>query len=297
MTSVVALGGGHGLSRSLQALALLPVDSTAIVTVADDGGSSGRLRRDLGVLPPGDLRRALSATVPDTWVADLLEYRFGGTELHGHALGNLLLVALADLQGDLGRGLDVLRKLVGGRARVLPCTEHLIELAADGTNGTVHGQVAIATSSGHRRLRLLPEDPPGHPDAIAAIAGADLIVLGPGSLFTSILPSILVPDIHDALRRSAAPIVYVANLREQPGETEGLSQRQHVDVLTDHLDDRVLDVALFHDGAKPSGPGRVLGALTDHAHVARCMTADILDGDDGHDPSALAAVLERLLPT
>lgn len=297
MTSVVALGGGHGLSRSLRALSLLSVDSTAVVTVADDGGSSGRLRRDLGVLPPGDLRRALSATVPDTWVADVLEYRFGGTELRGHALGNLLLVALADLQGDLGRGLEVLRKLVGGRARVLPCTEHLVELAAEGESGTVRGQVAIATSSGHRRLRLVPEDAPGHPDAVAAVADADLIVLGPGSLFTSILPAILVPDIHEALRASTAPIVYVANLREQPGETEGLTQRQHIDVLTDHLDDRLLDAAIFHAGPRPHGPGRVLAPLDEHPHVGRCITADILDGDDGHDPSRLAAVLEELLPT
>jgi len=296
MTSVVAIGGGHGLSRSLRALGRLPVDATAIVTVADDGGSSGRLRRDLGVLPPGDLRRALSATVPDPWVTEVLEYRFGGTELRGHALGNLLLVALAELQGDLGRGLEVLRKLVGGRARVLPCTEHLIELAADGPNGTVSGQVAIATSSGHQRLRLVPEDPPGHPEAIAAIVAADLIVLGPGSLFTSILPSILVPDIHDALRTSSAPIVYVANLREQPGETEGLTQKQHLDVLTDHLDERIVDVALFHEGPRPSGPGAVLGPLRGHPHVGRCVTYDILDGDDGHDPAALAAALEQFLP-
>lgn len=297
MTSVVAIGGGHGLSRSLQALTRLPVDTTAIVTVADDGGSSGRLRRELGVLPPGDLRRALSATVPDRWVADLLEYRFGGAELAGHALGNLLLVALADLQGDLGRGLEVLRKLVGGRARVLPCTEHRIELAAEGANGLVHGQVAIARSSGHRRLHLLPEDPPGHPDAVAAIADADLVVLGPGSLFTSILPSVLVPDIHDALRAARAPVVYIANLREQPGETEGLSQHDHVDVLTEHLDDRIVDVAVFHEGSRPTGPGAVLGPLSDHPRVGRCLARDILDGEDGHDPAALAAVLEELLGT
>lgn len=293
---VVALGGGHGLSRTLRALRRLDVDATAVVTTADDGGSSGRLRRDLGVTPPGDLRKALSSLTTDPELAALLEYRFPAGELAGHSLGNLLMVALTDLNGgDMVAALDRLGDWLEVAGRVLPATDTPLELIAEGDAGEVRGQLAIARSSGHRRIRLEPSEPPATPQAVAAIDAADLILLGPGSLFTSILPNLAVPGIGTAVTKAAAPLVLIANLREQPGETTGLDLPAHLDVLHDHLPGREIDVLVLHDGPSPHGPGKPLAPITAHPHVRRCVAADLLDGRDGHDPAALAAVFRSLL--
>ena len=290
----VAIGGGHGLARSLVALRDVADRVAAIVTVADDGGSSGRLRRDLGVLPPGDLRMAATALAHRARLAEVISYRFERGELGGHSLGNLVLVALQDLHGgDLVAALDELALHLGIAGRVLPCTTAPVTLHASSAAGGVSGQAAIAETSRLRRVWLSPPAPPATPAALDAIAEAELIVLGPGSLYTSLLPNLLVPGIATALQDTPAPVVLVANLREQPGETEGMDLADHLDVLADHAPEVRIDALLVHDGARPSGPGRALDA-----HGSRLAdrpvpihTADLLDRQDGHDPAALARAL------
>lgn len=294
---VVAIGGGHGLSRTLAALARLDVDTTAIVAMADDGGSSGRLRAQLGVVPPGDLRKALSALVPDAELARWIEHRFDAGDLSGHSLGNLMLTALQSIRGgDLVGALDRLGTLLGARGRVLPSTVEPVQLVADGQNGQVTGQVAIAQSSGHRQVRL---DPPGvaaTAEAVTALDRADVVLLGPGSLFTSILPNLVVPELARAFEETPARVVLVANLREQPGETTGLDLAAHLDVFHAHVPGRTIDVLLAHQGAPPAGPGAPLTPPASHPHVRQVVTAELLDGADGHDPAALASAIDDLLP-
>ncbi len=290
----VAIGGGHGLARSLAALRETADHVVAIVTVADDGGSSGRLRRDLNVLPPGDLRMAITALAQRSRLAEVIGYRFPRGELGGHSLGNLVLVALQDLHdGDLVAALDELSLHLGVAGRVLPCTTAPVTLHASSAAGGVSGQAAIAETARLRRVWLSPPGPPATPAAVAAIAEAELIVLGPGSLYTSLLPNLLVPGIATALQHTPAPVVLVANLREQPGETAGMGLADHLDVLADHAPEVRIDAVLVHEGAPPSGAGRALDAgeprLAEQA--VRVRTADLLDHRDGHDPAALARAL------
>lgn len=292
----VAIGGGHGLSRTLQAAAAVVDHVTAVVTVADDGGSSGRLRRDLGVVPPGDMRMALAALCPDPDLERLLQYRFDRGELAGHSLGNLVLVALGELAGDTVRGLDDAARLLGLRGRVLPCTTADVTLCAETPDGTVEGQVAVAGTPRLRRVWLEPHAPEATPQAVTAIERADLVLLGPGSLYTSLIPNLLVPGIAKAVAASAAPIVLVANLREQPGETERMGLAAHLEAIHQHVPDVRPSIVLVHEGASPAGPGAPLApddALVDLGVEVR--HADLLDGDDGHDPVKLAAALAGLL--
>lgn len=294
----VAIGGGHGLSRCLQALTRVVDHVTAVVTTADDGGSSGRLRREFGVIPPGDLRMALAALSPRRDLARLIQYRFGDGELEGHSLGNLLIVATADLNGgDIVAALDYVATVLDARGRVLPCTTVPVQLAASVEGGEVTGQVTVARSSRIEEVRLEPQDPPATPEAIEAIRGADLVVLGPGSLFTSVIPNLLVPGIADAVRATARPVVHVANLREQPGETEGLDLAAHLRALNDHVPDLQLSALLAHDGPTTMIDGvaleaepRALGAF-----AKEIVTADLVDPRGGHDPGKLAVALGRIL--
>src|ERR1700731_4432878 len=211
---VGALGGGHGLFTSLSALRRVTHDLTAVVTVADDGGSSGRLRRDFGVLPPGDLRMALAALCGDdawgtTW-SRVVQHRFEGPgSLGGHTVGNVLIVALWELLGDTVQGLDWVGRLLGAHGRVLPMASVPLDLVAEVEGAdparpydisTVRGQVACATTTGRvRSMSLVPADPPACPEAVAAVGAADWVVLGPGSWFTSVLPHLLVPGLAEAL--------------------------------------------------------------------------------------------------
>lgn len=294
----VAIGGGHGLSRCLQALTRVVDHVTAVVTTADDGGSSGRLRRELGVIPPGDLRMALAALSPRRDLARLVQYRFGEGELEGHSLGNLVIVATADLNGgDVVAALDYVATVLDARGRVLPCTTVPVQLAASVEGGEVTGQVTVARSSRIERVRLDPEDPPATPEAVEAILGADLVVLGPGSLFTSVIPNLLVPGIAEAVRETDRPVVHVANLREQPGETEGLDLAAHLRALDGHVPDLRLSALVAHDGPTTAIDGVVLEA--DPAELApfakEVVTADLVDPRGGHDPGKLAVVLGRVL--
>ncbi len=293
----VAIGGGHGLSRSLAALARVVDHVTAVVTVADDGGSSGRLRRDHDVVAPGDLRMALATLARDRELADLVQYRFSRGELDGHSLGNLILVALQELSGgDVVGGLDRLARLLDVPGRVLPCTTVPVTLQARADGRLIEGQVAVATTSHLRQVWLDPVDPPATPAAVAAVRRADLVVLGPGSLFTSVLPNLLVPGVASAIAASEAPTVLVANLSEQPGETEGLSLPAHLDALAEHVPDLRVDVLIAHDGSGPheSHPLSIdRDALADR--VDEVIITDLFDGQAGHDPVALAARFGELL--
>ncbi len=301
--AVVALGGGHGLAASLRALRHLTDRLTAVVTVADDGGSSGRLRRELGVLPPGDLRMALSALCDDgewgrLW-RDVLQHRFHSTgPLNEHALGNLLIVTLWDLLGDVVAGLDWVGRLLGARGRALPMAAVPLDIEAmvrglDPADPqacrAVRGQVAVATTPGDvATVRLLPEQPPACPQSLEAIGAADWVVLGPGSWFTSVLPHLLVPELAAALAASDARRCVTMNLSTQPGETEGLSAEQHLRILAAHAPDLRLDVVLADPSAVEDADAldraaAGLGARLVMRQVGRG------DGSARHDTLRLAA--------
>ncbi len=298
---VVALGGGHGLAANLAALRHVVTDLTAIVTVADNGGSSGRLRREFGVLPPGDLRQALSALCGDddwgrTW-AQVLQHRFASDgEMDQHAVGNLLIVTLWELLGDHVDGLDWVGRLLGAQGRVLPMavTPMDITAAVAGLDPadpealtTVRGQVEVASTSGRvSAVRLDPEDPPACPQALDAVAAADWVVLGPGSWFTSVIPHLLVPGLRAALVASAARTVVTVNLEPQAGETDGFSPENHLEVLAEHAPGLTVDVVLadHRSVVDRAGLERTAGSLG-----ARLVVADLAadDGTPRHDPGKL----------
>ena len=301
--AVVALGGGHGLSASLGALRHLTDRLTAVVTVADDGGSSGRLRRELGVLPPGDLRMALSALCDDgewgrLW-RDVLQHRFASAgALHDHALGNLLIVTLWDLLGDTVSGLDMVGRLLGARGRVLPMSAVPLDIEAtvEGIDpgdparlSTVRGQVAVASTPGRVvGVRLLPEHPPGCEPALAAVREADWVVLGPGSWFTSVLPHLLVPQLSAALHETGARRCVTLNLASQESETAGFGARTYLEVLAAHAPELRVDAVLadpsaVEDEASLAETAKALGATL----FVREVRAP--DGRDVHDPLLLAA--------
>jgi uncharacterized cofD-like protein len=310
----VALGGGHGLFASLSALRRVTAELTAVVTVADDGGSSGRLRTELGVLPPGDLRMALAALCGDdewghTW-SEVVQHRFRSDgELHGHAVGNLLIVALWELLGDSVAGLDWVGRLLGAHGRVLPMSSIPLDIAAEVQGAdprypdevtTVRGQVACASTSGRvRSISLLPPNPPASPQAVKAVTEADWVVFGPGSWFTSVLPHLQVPDLARALVHSPARRVVVLNLSPQRGETDGFAARTYLDVLAAHCPELRVDAVL----ADP----RILGQDTDAEQLGRAagelgaelVLEDLADADHAvrHDPYRLAAAFDRVFRT
>jgi uncharacterized cofD-like protein len=301
---VVALGGGHGLAASLSALRRITGQLTAIVTVADNGGSSGRLRSEFGVLPPGDLRMALAALCGDddwgtTW-AQVVQHRFGGDgDLGGHAVGNLLIAGLWDLLGgDPVEALDWVARLLRVTGRVLPmaavpmdivaCVEGL-DPARPAAQSTVRGQSAVAVTPGRVcSISLLPADPPAVPEAVAAVREADWVVFGPGSWFTSVLPHLLVPSLREALLATSARKLVALNLIPQPGETSGFSPHRHLEVLAEHAPSLAFDVVLA-DAAAVAGAERELGKAAGRLRASLAL-ADVAAPDGTrHDPERLAA--------
>lgn len=229
---VVAIGGGHGLARTLEAIQTYAGSITAIVSIADDGGSSGRLVEGLPIPPPGDIRKALLSLADPSLFAELFAYRFDGADVAGHSLGNLLLAALSDLTGDFGLAVDIAGDLLGVRGRVIPASSRRLILEADIDDRLVSGQAAIGADPGTvRALRLLPTDTEPHGPAIEAIAAADQLVLAPGSLYTSLVAALLAPGVADAVNTTPAPVVWVMNLCTQKGETAGMTGLEHVRVL------------------------------------------------------------------
>lgn len=315
--AVVALGGGHGLHASLSALRhllddLTLDDLTAVVTVADNGGSSGRLRGEFNVLPPGDLRMALAALCGDdewgdTW-ARVLQHRFAGEgEMRGHVIGNLLIVGLWELLGDHVDALDWVGRLLGARGRVLPMalepmdiTAEVRGLVADDPDAltSVRGQVEVATTDGViASIALDPATPEVSPAVLAAIRAADWTVLGPGSWFTSVLPHLMVPAIRTALVRSDARLLVVLNLEAQEGETPGFGPSDHLAVLAEHAPDLAIDTVLA-DRRSVGADQAELAELEEMVTAlgARLVLDDVAadDGTPRHDPWKLAAAYARI---
>lgn len=307
---VVALGGGHGLYATLSALRRVVINPTAVVTVADNGGSSGRLRGEFNVLPPGDLRMALAALCGDsewgrTWT-DVLQHRFAGDgDMRGHVTGNLLIVSLWELLGDHVASLDWVAKLLGAQGRVLPMALTPLDITArvrgvdpDHPEGvtTVHGQVEVATTSGViESVALIPEDARHCPEAVASVLEADLVVLGPGSWFSSVIPHLLLPELRAALVSTAARVVVVLNLEsDTDDETGGMTQADHLRVLMEHAPELVLDTVIADPG-QTSDLGE-LEALT-ASLGAKLLLGDFAmdDGTARHDPHKLAAAFDSLL--
>lgn len=302
MPTVVALGGGHGLARALMALRGLGVRPTAVVTVADDGGSSGRLRQDLNIIAPGDLRMALLALARNRTLADALAHRFPRGQLAGHALGNLFLVALAErADGDFVQALDAAASLLDCEGRVLPATTLPVSLEAKVSGEQINGQARVTRAGGRvERIWLEPIDPPACPEAERAIDEADTVVLAPGSLFTSIAAVLLVPQLAEALARTSARVVMVANVATQTGETDGLDLSAHVNSLLAHVPGVTLDALVAHEGPCPDGV-QSLGTDIRDPRVGSVRRADVITRRrDGsviavHDPERLAAILAPLL--
>ncbi|MFF7212179.1 uridine diphosphate-N-acetylglucosamine-binding protein YvcK [Streptomyces sp. NPDC008238] len=304
---VVALGGGHGLSASLSALRRITQDLTAVVTVADDGGSSGRLRQEMGVLPPGDLRKALAALCGDdewgrTW-SQVVQHRFVSQgDLHGHAVGNLLIVALWEQLGDPVAALEWVGRLLGAHGRVLPMSAVPLELTATVRGHdpeepdevtTVHGQATVALTPGEvQEVQLVPSDPPAVPEAVQSVLDADWVVLGPGSWFSSVMPHLLVPDLVSALMETRARKVLALNLAPQPGETEGFSPQRHLEVLARHAPKLTIDVVLADEAAVLDRDSLIQAAerLSGTVELARVAAPD----GPRHDPELLAAAFDRI---
>jgi uncharacterized cofD-like protein len=307
--AVVALGGGHGLHASLSALRRVVDDLTAVVTVADDGGSSGRLREEFGVLPPGDLRMALAALCGDdewgqTW-ADVLQHRFAGHgDMRGHVVGNLLIVSLWEQLGDHVAALDWVGRLLGASGRVLPMaltplvmTAQIrgVDPAAPDEVTTVRGQVEVATSEGTiQSVALDPPDPAPCPEAVLAVRAADWVVLGPGSWYTSVIPHLLVPDLCRAVVDTRGKVIVVLNLAPQDGETPGFAPADHLAALLEHAPDLRVHTVLA-DVRSVRDPGSLETAVKEAG--ARLVLADIAAGDGSarHDPVKLAAAYDAVI--
>ncbi|MET3960072.1 putative cofD-like protein [Marmoricola sp. OAE513] len=307
--AVVALGGGHGLAASLAALRRLTAELTAVVTVADNGGSSGRLRGEFGVLPPGDLRMALAALCGDdrwgqTW-AKVLQHRFESHgEMDGHSVGNLLIVALWELLDDHVAGLDWVGGLLGARGRVLPMALTPLDITADVRGATpdapdevslVRGQVEVATTLGDvLDVHLEPADPTACPEAVQSVLDADFVVLGPGSWYSSVIPHVLVPGLRAALEQTRGRVVVTLNLEAQPGETDGFTPEDHLSVLHQHAPDLAIDTVLA-DRAAVVHEARLRSAASDLG--ARLVLADVAraDAPGQHDPEKLARAYALVL--
>jgi uncharacterized cofD-like protein len=297
VTRVVALGGGYGLSTTLRAIRQYASDITGVVSVADDGGSSGHLREAFGLPAPGDIRRCIVALAdPGSVWAQTFEHRFLAAEqesgLDGHPVGNLILAGLTEVMGDFTAAIDEAMRMVGGVGRLLPATTEPVVLKASFRNldarlntvtGEVHGEALVGQTSGITSLALIPDAPSIHPDVPGLLAAADQIVVGPGSLFTSILAVLCVPAIREALQQSSAKKIYVANLGEQHPETTGYDIARHVQALIDHgieVDVVIRDPHTLSLG-HVSGPTVIDWPIADEqGHL--------------HDPDKLAAALRSL---
>lgn len=249
--NIVAIGGGSGLPNLLRGLKHYSSNITAIVTVADDGGSSGRLRAELGILPPGDLRNCLVALADSEVIMQrLMDYRFSSDgELDGHSFGNILIAALANIGGDFQKGVEAAGNLLAIRGKVIPSTASEITLEARTISGErLVGESSVGNSTERlRSLAINPPDAPADPDAVNAILEADLLVIGPGSLFTSIVPNLLIKGVADSIKTSGALKMYVCNVAGESGETEGYSLVDHLDVIRNYVGDSTIDLMIANN--------------------------------------------------
>jgi uncharacterized cofD-like protein len=304
---VVALGGGTGMSNLLAGLKSYTADITAVISVADDGGSSGKLRKEFDILPPGDIRKCLIALSDDAPLMEqLLRYRFPEQELGGHSFGNLFLTVLTRLTDDFGEAVREANRMLSVRGRVLPATLESIVLVASHPNGsTTTGQRQISESASPiERVRLEPTPPRAAPDILRAIAAADLIVIGPGSLYTSVIPNLLIPGIPEAIAASPGVCVYVANVAATEGETRGMSLADHIAAIDRHLPRRIIDCVLVNTGEPDQSAAAAFAAkssrrlLRDQDELAessgyRYIREDVVDpiNPAWHSPPKLARAL------
>lgn len=305
---VVTLGGGTGMSVLLRGLKQYTENITAIVTVADDGGSSGRLREDLGVIPPGDVRNCIAALADaEPLMTNLFQYRFpegAGDGLQGHSFGNLFIVALSEITGNMEQAIRETSRVLAVRGQILPSTledVHLKGLTHDGR--TIRGESAItAAETEIAQVSLEPRHPAAYPDAVNAIRNADLIVVGPGSLYTSVLPNLLVPDLRIAFQESSALKLYISNVATQHGETDHFSAQDHLQVIEDHVGGAPFHFVVANDNLVDqlpqrwrSEPVRVDPARVTHSPT-RIVSADVVDIANRyrHDPAKLADVILTL---
>ncbi|MEO8610616.1 MAG: uridine diphosphate-N-acetylglucosamine-binding protein YvcK [Chloroflexota bacterium] len=308
---LVALGGGTGLPSVLRGLKPFTSNITAVVTVADDGGSSGRLRRELGVLPPGDLRNNIAALADDeSLMTKLFQYRFNSGDLGGHAFGNLFISALAGVTGSIETALVETERVLNIQGRVLPATLEDVNLVAtvhiDGSPPRklfIQGESDITKAGGRiEQIGLEPPDVQGYSESIQAILDADIVVIGPGSLFTSILPNLLVKDVAEALRATSAYKLYVCNVAMQPGETDNFTVAEHILALEQHIGRGMFQVVLANDTYPKLNAGNntryVLGAPEHHEVLQRYEVryTDLTDTERPwrHDPQKLAQAILKL---
>jgi uncharacterized cofD-like protein len=304
---VVVIGGGHGIATVLRGLKEYTHNLTAIVSVADDGGSSGEIRRDLGILPPGDIRNCLAALSDDeALLTQLFQYRFGGeTGLGGHNFGNLFISALADLTGSFENAVSESGRALSVHGQVLPATLHNVRLVADvrlpqsETEVRVEGESQIPKTSGRvRRVWLEPNDASAYPPAIQAVLAADMIIIGPGSLYTSILPNILVRDLLEAIHSSRAVKMFVTNIATQPGETDSYGSADHIHALEDLIGFELVDVIVCnscYDGTF-DGPVQWVRVEGSEERDPRVYLTELVDQDNlsRHDAAKLAQTLIAL---
>ncbi|BAY18624.1 hypothetical protein NIES2109_00460 [Nostoc sp. HK-01] len=309
---IVVIGGGTGLSTLLRGLKTYSANISAIVTVADDGGSSGRLRQEFGVLPPGDIRNCLAALADEEkLLTELFQYRFrAGDGLTGHSFGNLFLTAMSDITGDLERAVAASSKVLAVRGQVLPATLSDVRLWAELADGRrIDGESSIPKAGGKIvKIGCTPANPPALPAAIKAIKDADYIIIGPGSLYTSLIPNLLVPEIANAIAQTKAPRIYVCNIMTQPGETEGYTVADHIRAIDAACGQRRLfDAVLVHK--KSPSPQSLIRYAQQNSHPVfldredisllgrRIVLANVLYEDETgvvrHNPQKLAKVLLR----
>jgi len=299
---VVAIGGGHGLAQALVGIQSYASRIDAIVTVADDGGSSGRLTSALDILPPGDMRRCLLALSPEPslW-SEMFEFRFESTDVAGHSLGNLILAAMSELFGDFETAISVAEEALGCVGHVIPNSRRSLHLQAIIEGVLVDGQAAISSAGGPiSELRLLPGSESANPRALEVVAAADQIVVGPGSLYTSVISALLVPGLAEAVNASAADVVYVCNLTTQDGESLGMGAADHVHALLELAGIKGPLTALIHQGGPPF-PSGIESVAGDEEHVlalgVKPAFRDLLDRTyhwPQHDPMRLGRALEEL---
>lgn len=311
-TKIVVVGGGTGLSTLLRGLKDYSSNITAIVTVADDGGSSGRLRREIGVLPPGDIRNCLAALADEEeLLTELFQYRFeAGTGLVGHSFGNLFLTVMSEITGDLEQAVMASSKVLAISGKVLPATLSDVNLWAEMEDGRlIEGESNIPQAKGKiKNIGCIPANPPALPAAVKAIKEAEYIIIGPGSLYTSIIPNLLVPEIRDAIAKADVPRIYVCNIMTQPGETEGYSVADHIREIDRIAQQKLFDAVLVHrkpptssslkkyalENSHPVGLDRQeIAKLNRRIVMANVMEEDEVKGTVRHSSSQLARVLLR----
>jgi uncharacterized cofD-like protein len=300
--NVVAIGGGSGLAKALSAISGYAGRIHAVVTVADDGGSSGRLAPALDIPPPGDIRQCLVALTPDDSVwKRLFEYRFAGSDVEGHSLGNLIIAALADLEGSFDGAIRQAESMLRSAGSVVPASTERVHLQAVVAGRTVEGQVAVSRARGRiTELRALPTSAGAAPRAVEAILDADQIVLGPGSLYTSVMAALVVPGIVEAINESGAKLIYVCNLITQDGETLEMDGADHLDALLALTGVRPPNAILANDAAIEIDPPLAVVAVEEDAiatYGVDVVAADLVEEDSpwpSHDPAKLGDELARL---